>query len=373
MKMNKSIFKFFLAFIFLASFNFAFANEKDLEGLKVLPQVIRDAEKKISESIVTIEGFGGILDSSIRGDGKVKNSAQGFSKPGEGPTTGLIIDKEGHILTSTFNFINEPKIITVTLKNGKKYNGKMLGRDFTRKICVLKINLNEEVLTVPEFIPSKNIRVGQWAISVGIGFGGVDNSISLGLISGKNRIFGKAIQTDANISPANYGGPLIDVEGRVIGICTPLSPSSMDLMAGAEWYDSGIGFVIPLTEISEIIETLKKKIDIQIGKIGIHPRVDAKNPKIVIVDLVFPDSPSEKGGMLSGDILLSIEKLPVEGLPKMQQILGRFESGKTISIEILRGTDKKTVLVTLATGSDVYKLDTEKNTDNDNKPPKEKE
>lgn len=350
--MNKII----LLFILLIFDYSIWSDEKEFEGIISLPPVVRLAEKKIADAIVTIEGFGGLLDSSIRGEGKVNKSVQGFSKPGEGPTTGVIIDKEGHIITSTFNFIKEPKIITITLKNGKKYNGKMLGRDHTRKICILKINLTDEVLSVPEFLPSKDIKVGQWAISVGVGFGGIENFVSLGLISGKNRIFGKAIQTDANISPANYGGALIDVEGRMIGICTPLSPNSSELVAGSEWYDSGIGFVIPIADIPEIIQSLKSKIDIEVGKIGIHPRVDLKNPKIVIVDLVFPDSPAEKVGIKSGDIIVNIEKFPIESISKMQQILGRFESGKTIEIELLRGNEKKVIKVTMANGSDVYKL-----------------
>lgn len=353
--MNKII-----IFLILVFFSNLMADEPDFAGVVSLPEVIRQAEKKIAPSIVTIEGFGGLLDSSIRGEGKIKNSVQGFSKPGEGPTTGVIIDKEGHIITSTFNFINEPKIITVTLKNGKKYNGKMLGRDLTRKICILKINTTDEVLPVPEFVPSKDVKVGQWAISVGVGFGGVENFVSLGMISGKNRIFGKAIQTDANLSPANYGGALIDVEGRIIGINTPLSPNSSDLMAGAEWYDSGIGFVIPVADIPDIISALKLKKDIEIGKIGIHPREDNKKNNIVIVDLVYPDSPSEKAGMQSGDIINSIEKIPVEGIMRMQQILGRYESGKTISIEIIRGNEKKIIMVTLANGNDVFKLPSEK-------------
>jgi len=358
-EMNQILKIVFFILMMVISFDGIIAND-ELGGLIVLPKVIREAEEKVSESIVTIEGFGGILDSTIKGDGKVKSSVQGFSKPGEGPTTGIILDKEGHIVTSTFNFINKPKIITVTLKNGKKYKAQLLGRDFTRKICVLKINLNNEVLKVPEFISAKNVKVGQWAISVGVGFGGVENSISLGLISGKNRIFGKAIQTDANISPANYGGALMDVEGRIIGVCTPLSPVSAELLAGAEWYDSGIGFVIPLADITDILDTLKKNIDIQIGKIGIHPRVDRKDSKIVIIDLVFPDSPSEKAGLISGDIIVSIENIKVEGMFRLEQILGRFESGKTVSIEILRGKDTKTVSVTLATGSDAFKLESEK-------------
>lgn len=353
--MNKIIILLLFGF-----FSKAIADDSFMNGVTSLPEIIRHAEKKIAPSIVTIEGFGGLLDSSIRGEGKIKNSVQGFSKPGEGPTTGVIIDKDGHIITSTFNFINEPKIITITLKNGKKYNGKMLGRDLTRKICILKINITDEILPVPEFIPSKDVKVGQWAISVGVGFGGVDNFVSLGMISGKNRIFGKAIQTDANLSPANYGGVLMDVEGRIIGINTPLSPNSSDLMAGAEWYDSGIGFVIPVADIPEIIAALKQKKYIEIGKIGIHPREDSKKNNVVIVDLVYPDSPSEKAGMQTGDIIASIEKIPVEGVMRMQQILGRYESGKTIAIEILRGSEKKTIMVTLANGSDAFKLPSDK-------------
>ncbi len=91
----------------------------------------------------------------------------------------------------------------------------------------------------------------------------------------------------------------------------------------------------------------------------------------MIVDLVFPESPSEKAGLLSGDILVSIENRKIEGLTTMQQILGRFESGKTISIEILRGAINKTVSVTLATGSDVYNLEQDKPTNKQNKSPKE--
>jgi serine protease Do len=344
-----------IIFVLLLNIN-SWAEDNEFDGVVLLPEIIRSAEKKISPSIVTIEGFGGLLDSSIKGEGKFKKSVQGFSKPGEGPTTGVIIDKEGYIITSTFNFVNEPKIITITLKNGKKYSGKMLGRDYTRKICILKINLVDEVLTVPTFIPSKEIRVGQWAISIGVGFGGIENSVSLGLISGKNRIFGKAIQTDANISPANYGGALIDIEGRIIGICTPLSPNSGELVAGAEWYDSGIGFVIPVADIQDIIEKLKIKKDIQIGKAGFHPRVDPKLPNVVFVDLVLPGTPAEKAGLLSGDKIISIESLPIEGAMKMQQILGRFESGKTISIELQRGTERKIITLTLGEDTEVYKL-----------------
>ena len=73
-------------------------------------------------------------------------------------------------------------------------------------------------------------------------------NISVGIVSAVNRIWGKAIQTDAKISPTNYGGPLVDIAGRVLGVLVPLSPMATDELAGVEWYDSGIGFAVPLDD-----------------------------------------------------------------------------------------------------------------------------
>ena len=93
------------------------------------------------------------------------------------------------------------------------------------------------------------MTVGQWTIAVGRTFNQKEPNISVGVLSATNRIWSTAIQTDAKISPANYGGPLIDSRGRVLGVLVPLSPQKQGgEIAGAEWYDSGIGFAVPLVD-----------------------------------------------------------------------------------------------------------------------------
>ena len=98
---------------------------------------------------------------------------------------------------------------------------------------------------MPTPAPKESLRLGQWVVALGRTWSEGPSSppsVSIGVISALGRIWGKAIQTDAKISPVNYGGPLIDLEGRVAGVLVPLSPRSEDAVAEAEWYDSGIGF-----------------------------------------------------------------------------------------------------------------------------------
>src|SRR5262249_41731663 len=138
---------------------------------------------------------------------------------------------DGYIITSTFNFLKRPPVITVVFPDGKRHVAKLLGRDDTRKLCLLKVD-GVQSLPVPEFVPRSELKVGQWAVAVGVGYGDGSPALSAGIISAASRISGKAVQTDANTSPANYGGPLVDLDGRVIGVCVPLSPGSKEVAGG---------------------------------------------------------------------------------------------------------------------------------------------
>ena len=124
-------------------------------------------------------------------------------------------------------------------------------------------------LPVPAGAPVTEIRVGQWAIAVGRVFDGDQTNLSVGIISAVNRVWGKAIQTDAKISPANYGGPLVDLEGRVLGVLVPMSPQETGEVAGVEWYDSGIGFAVPLANINRVPTRLEKGEELHPGLLGI--------------------------------------------------------------------------------------------------------
>ena len=303
-----------------------------LESLSLTSKAFRSATKRIMPSLVSLESFGG---SSVKA-GRIG----GIRKQGEGNTTGVVISPDGYILTSTFNFIREASVVTVKTSAGDERVARILGRDDTRKICLLKID-NVEGLVVPKMQPVHDVKVGQWAISLGVGYGDKTPAISMGIVSAKNRVGGRAIQTDANISPANYGGPLVDIQGRLIGICVPMNPQSQAVAAGVEWYDSGIGFAVPVDDFEQLIERLKdghRVLPAFVG-IGTGPVDDGDGMKI---NSVAPDTAAAKAGLIAGDILLAINDQPINDMLRLRQILNRFEAGQTISMSIQRSAAKKT-------------------------------
>ena len=304
-----------------------------LEALQLTSEAFRAATNRMLPSLVSIESFGG---SNVKA-GRIG----GIRKQGEGNTTGVVISSDGYILTSTFNFIREASVVTVKTKAGDERVAQILGRDDTRKICLLKID-NVKGLAVPEMQPLQDVKVGQWAISLGVGYGDQTPAISMGIVSAKNRVGGRAIQTDANISPANYGGPLVDIQGRLIGICVPMNPQSQAVAAGVEWYDSGIGFAVPVDDFKQLIERLKDGQRILPAFIGIQtgPVNDGDGMRI---EKVTKGSAADEAGLIVGDVLLVINEEPVNDMLRMRQVLNRFEAGQKITITIQRTAAKKDV------------------------------
>ena len=300
-----------------------------LESLQLTSQAFRAATKRAVRSLVSIESFGG---SSVKA-GRIG----GIRKQGEGNTTGVVISPDGHILTSTFNFIREASVVIVKTHRGDERVAKILGRDDTRKICLLKID-DVAGLVVPEMQPVQDVKVGQWAISLGVGYGDQTPAISMGIISAKNRVGGRAIQTDANISPANYGGPLVDIQGRLIGICVPMNPQSQAVAAGVEWYDSGIGFAVPVDDFAKIIERLKDGQKILPAFVGVETGpVDGPGMQI---NGVTEGSAADQAGLVKGDVLLAIDGEPINDMLRLRQVLNRFEAGQEITVSIKRAIAK---------------------------------
>src|SRR5262249_60057022 len=147
---------------------------------------------------------------------------------------------------------------------------KMVATDTTRMIALLKIEATG--LPVPVAAPKKEIKIGQTALALGRTLEPDLNkspSVSEGIISAVERIWGKALQTDAKVSPTNYGGPLVDLEGRVMGILVPASPHAEGETAGIEWYDSGIGFAVPLEDGFAVLPRLKQGQELKKGVLAI--------------------------------------------------------------------------------------------------------
>jgi serine protease Do len=279
----------------------------------------------------------------------VQGKIGGIRQQGEGNTTGVMISPDGYIITSTFNFIQRPPVITVITSDGQRHVAQLLGRDDTRKICLLKID-GVAGMPVPEVVDPDSVVVGQWAISVGVGFGDTNAALSAGIISAKNRVGGKALQTDANISPACYGGPLIDLDGRLIGICVPLNPQSQAIGAGVEWYDSGIGFAIPLAGAEPLLERLKAGERIMPAFLGVQGAPDSQGRGLQISEVVA-GSGAAAAGMQAEDVLLAMAGEATKDLMSLRKILGRYEAGAEVEVELIPKGETATKKLTLVLGA----------------------
>ena len=238
------------------AFRFCAAARADQESAAIEQRAIPGGRgERIAPSIVKIETVGGL-------------ERIGNMLVNTGPTTGLIVSPDGFIISSAFNFISRPSSILVGLPDGTRTPARLVATDRQRMLVLLKIDVDEK-LPVPEAVPESEIRVGQWAIALGRTFDAAQPNLSVGIVSGLNRIWGTAMQTDAKISPNNYGGPLVDIRGRVLGVLAPLSPDKHEEFAGVEWYDSGIGFAVPLAHINTVLPQLSAGHDLKPGILGV--------------------------------------------------------------------------------------------------------
>lgn len=302
-------------------------------GIQLAPKIFRQAAEKVKPSIVSIESFGG---------------AGGINT--KGATTGLIVGSDGYILTSTFNFVGKPPVITVILPDKSRKIAKLLGRDDSRKICLLKV---EDVadLSTPEFTPKGEVQIGQWAISLGVGYGGDEPAMSTGIVSALRRVGGVAIQTDANISPANYGGPLIDIQGRVIGLCVPLQPGSKDAKSGTQWYDSGIGFAIPLVDCEKRFAKMKAGETIKSAFLGVQLEPKDGVGKGAHIADVQADSPAAKAGVEKGDIIQKVGDVNIVSVVELKAELAAYLPGEVVKFTILRKEDSEVLEIELGEGA----------------------
>jgi serine protease Do len=254
----------------------------------------------------------------------------GFQKA-EGPTTGVILSADGYIVTSAWNFESNPTVVTVTTGDGKTAAAKLLGVDRAAGLALLKIE--RDGLPAASFLDPKDVAVGAWAFAVGRA---LDRraDVKYGIISAKNRIEGNALQTDAATSPSNYGGPLVDLEGRVYGIIVPLGARGED--TNPNWYDSGIGFVAPIADPQLLIRRLGKEgTELFPAFLGVATDQDRPGPGALVNEIV-PDTAAAKAGIRKGDVILAVDGVPVAHAFGLRFEIGRRRSGDTVKLKVER-------------------------------------
>lgn len=302
-------------------------------------QAMRAAAARVAPSVALIETTGG--------RGRVGGSGPGGAavRKGTGPTTGVVVDADGYVITSSFNFADKPTAITVSVPSRPgRFPAKVVATDHSRMLTLLKIDATG--LPVPEAVPASEIRIGQWTLALGRALDPVIEhapSMSVGIISATNRIWGRCLQTDAKISPVNYGGPLVAIDGRVLGILIPASPSGDGETAGFEWYDSGIGFAVPMHHVLSVVPRLKTGTDLKRGLIGITPKGNDQFSVPLTVNTVTPESTAAKGGMKPGDVIVKIDGKPIGSQAQAYHVLGPKYAGDKVTVTVKRGDDEVTL------------------------------
>lgn len=253
--------------------------------------------------------------------------------------SGFIIDKEGNIMTN-YHVVDKAPSIRVYLADKRIFSAEVIGFDEETDVALIKINGKD--LPVATLGDSDNLKIGQKVAAIGSPFG-LESTITTGIVSAKHRSRGKTIyrdfiQTDANVNPGNSGGPLVDLDGNVIGINTFILAKS-----------EGLGFSIPINLAKKIIEELLTKGEIIRGFLGVQAtnviQVDDEgNGQILkgaLIKDVLNNGPADKAGIKSGDVIKKLGDLEIENANTLQNEIAWVPVNSTITITVDRPTKDK--------------------------------
>jgi serine protease Do len=272
--------------------------------------------------------------------------------------SGFLISADGYIVTNNHVIAGGPDgaavdRVTVTLFAGKEYTAKIIGRDPTSDVALIKIDATG--LPFVEMESSMKSRVGDWVIAIGNPLG-LNSSVTAGIVSALQRNIGaggaydRFIQTDTAINPGNSGGPLFNLQGKVIGINNRLiSPSGANI---------GVGFAIPAEEAAPVVDSLKKGARPDRGFLGIQ--IQAVNERLADslgieknrgeqVTGMTDNSPGTKAGLKEGDIVLKVNGKDVTPEQTLSYIVANTKPGTKIPLDILR--EGKPMKLTATVGS----------------------
>jgi S1-C subfamily serine protease len=300
---------------------------------RAMAEAVRTAASRILPSVVAIE----VIGTSGGAQGEVEQDA---------PTSGVIVDEQGHVLASSIVVARPSASVLVVLPDGTRQAAKVVAQDYHRDLVLLKIETENDLQPVV-FDSATTRRVGQTVVAVGRYGNEASPMVSRGILSAEARLDGIALQCDARVSPALYGGPLIDLYGNVLGVLIPAVAEG-----GAEevtsWYDSGIAFAIPSDVIVNKLQRLKAGKDVRKGLIGIVAKTSDPYQDGTEIAAVRSRSPAEAAGIKPGDQVMEVAGIPVKRHQEIRQVLGSYDAGESIEVKLQREGQSIALQVTLA-------------------------
>ena len=317
---------------------------------KTAPNSFADLAEKLMPSVVnisstqTIETTSNPFPFKFPPGSPFEDMFKEFNMPAERKATalgsGFIIDKKGIVVTNN-HVIQGADDIIVSVNGSTEYKAKVIGKDPYMDLAVLEIQSDKKFIPV-SFGDSDEARIGDWVMAIGnpFGFGG---TVTSGIISSRNRDIGLTryddfIQTDASINQGNSGGPLFNMDGKVIGINTAIIAPGM---SGS----IGIGFAIPSNSAAKVIDQLIKFGETKRGWLGVRIQEVTKEiaeveklekPEGALVASVAEGSPADKAGIKAGDIILEFDGKRVDKMRTLPKLVAETKVGKKVTIKIWR-------------------------------------
>lgn len=309
----------------------------DVEMLSKLNQEYAKLTQAIVPSIVSIDTSGVRTEQLIDYFGRSRIR----SYPTQGQGSGVIVSKEGHIITN-HHVIAGQQQIQITLHGGKTYNATMVGEDSLLDIAVIKINSNDTFAPL-KLGDSSLVEVGQLVFAIGNPFG-LGETVTQGIISAKERSLSDnqrdLFQTDAAINPGNSGGPLVNLKGEIIGINAAIFSVDKENPSF-----QGVGFSIPSNDVKEALKQILERGKPIRGFLGVRMRdLDATTRSELNYDenigsavyIVTPNSPAELAGLKPGDVILKYQGENIKSTRQLISLVQRSNIDEVVKIQIWR-------------------------------------
>lgn len=324
-------------------------------ALNDLNRAFREVSQSVKPSVVYINVIGKPLAMPNDQNHRFQDDIPGFQRRENSAGSGVIISKEGYILTN-HHVVEGGEKLTVLLDDKREFEAQVIGTDPSTDLAVVKIQPNGNLPVAP-FGDDRQLAVGDWVIAIGSPFR-LTSTVTAGIVSALGRQIGiidnqqmpieDFIQTDAAINPGNSGGALVNMKGELVGINTAIATENGSY--------EGYGFAVPIGLAARVAQDLIAKGKVQRGYLGVAigtvtaeaarqlhlPRIEG-----VVITEVYPSGAAARAGLQSGDVILRINGREVNETNQLQRTVAMNRPGDQVSVEILRSGQQFSIPVTL--------------------------